>query len=274
MKQLKFLMVALTLLMGISFTSCLNSSESESAYDWGGFVLVKSTMGFTYFEDAAGNTMYPTTASVSQVEANGGIKISDSRLAFIYIKLVETEADKAKDANTGTTTPKKYDVNLLSFLPCNYNTPLVAATNLDMTAMAPETAPVISLALSDGYIQWKPFLFNLDMVILPIAWRLEKNESAIVNKHKLVLACSMEEVESGDKELVFYLRHDKGDDDKTTIAYSSFYGYNIVNAIEQFKAKAGAAPTKIIIKAHESGQNSNDIPNNYTEYSIDYKMAE
>ena len=29
MKQLKFLMVALTLLMGISFTSCLNSDDGE-----------------------------------------------------------------------------------------------------------------------------------------------------------------------------------------------------------------------------------------------------
>ena len=29
MKQLKFLMVALTLLMGIAFTSCLNSDDGE-----------------------------------------------------------------------------------------------------------------------------------------------------------------------------------------------------------------------------------------------------
>ena len=39
MKQLKFLMVALTLLMGISFTSCLNS-DNDYAPTVGGFVKV------------------------------------------------------------------------------------------------------------------------------------------------------------------------------------------------------------------------------------------
>ena len=45
MKQLKFLMVALTLLMGISFTSCLNSDDGEYD-DIYGMVLVNNYMGF------------------------------------------------------------------------------------------------------------------------------------------------------------------------------------------------------------------------------------
>ncbi len=44
MKQLKFLMVALTLLMGISFTSCLNSDDGEYD-DIYGMVLVNNYMG-------------------------------------------------------------------------------------------------------------------------------------------------------------------------------------------------------------------------------------
>ena len=43
MKQLKFLMVALTLLMGISFTSCLNS-DNDYAPTVGGFVKVGGGM--------------------------------------------------------------------------------------------------------------------------------------------------------------------------------------------------------------------------------------
>ena len=43
MKQLKFLMVALTLLMGISFTSCLNSDDGEYD-DIYGMVLVNNYM--------------------------------------------------------------------------------------------------------------------------------------------------------------------------------------------------------------------------------------
>lgn len=38
MKQLKFLMVAFTLLIGVSFTSCLNDDAGESMYDGIGYV--------------------------------------------------------------------------------------------------------------------------------------------------------------------------------------------------------------------------------------------
>lgn len=80
MKQLKFLMVALTLLMGISFTSCLNSDDGEYD-DIYGMVLV-NYMGLLSFEDAAGNTYQPTLASVTQFEANSSLKISDSRMGI------------------------------------------------------------------------------------------------------------------------------------------------------------------------------------------------
>lgn len=38
MKQLKFLMVAFTLLMGVSLTSCLSDDAGESMYDGIGYV--------------------------------------------------------------------------------------------------------------------------------------------------------------------------------------------------------------------------------------------
>ena len=79
MKQLKFLMVALTLLMGIAFTSCLNSDDGEYD-DIYGMVLVNNYMGLLSFEDAAGNTYQPTSASVTHFVANSSLKISDSRM--------------------------------------------------------------------------------------------------------------------------------------------------------------------------------------------------
>lgn len=57
MKQLKFLMVAFTLLMGVSFTSCLNDDAGESMYD--GIGYVRTVMG-SYFVDLYGNTYHPT----------------------------------------------------------------------------------------------------------------------------------------------------------------------------------------------------------------------
>ena len=49
---------------------------------------------------------------------------------------------------------------------------------------------------------------------------------------------------------------------------------DIKNALERFKEKAGNLPTKLVIKSHESGNNSNtEIPENYTEYTVEYKIA-
>ena len=45
---------------------------------------------------------------------------------------------------------------------------------------------------------------------------------------------------------------------------------DITSAME----KAGNLPTKLVIKSHESGNNSNtEIPENYTEYTVEYKIA-
>lgn len=104
MKQLKFLMVAFTLLMGVSFTSCLNDDAGESMYD--GIGYVRTVMG-SYFVDLYGNTYHPTMASVTEMEAQG-FKMSGTDLAQIAFKYVEdTPATKAEG---GTFTPQDYRI--------------------------------------------------------------------------------------------------------------------------------------------------------------------
>lgn len=83
MKQLKFLMVAFTLLMGVSFTSCLNDDAGESMYD--GIGYVRTVMG-SYFIDLYGNTYHPTMASVTEMEAQG-FKMSGTDLAQIAFNM-------------------------------------------------------------------------------------------------------------------------------------------------------------------------------------------
>lgn len=108
MKQLKFLMVAFTLLMGVSFTSCLNDDAGESMYD--GIGYVRTVMG-SYFVDLYGNTYHPTMASVTEMEAQG-FKMSGTNLAQIAFKYVEdTPATKAEGS---TFTPQDYRIKLVS----------------------------------------------------------------------------------------------------------------------------------------------------------------
>ena len=75
MKQIKTLMVAaLTLMMGVMMTSCLNSEGGESLYD--GYFLAKvvyagGMVGGATFEDAGGNRYEASYTSVSQLESSG-----------------------------------------------------------------------------------------------------------------------------------------------------------------------------------------------------------
>lgn len=51
MKQLKLMVLTLTLLMGTMFTSCMDSGES-GPQQWAGVVKVNDRMGYVTFTDA------------------------------------------------------------------------------------------------------------------------------------------------------------------------------------------------------------------------------
>lgn len=128
MKQLKFLMVAFTLLMGVSFTSCLNDDAGESMYD--GIGYVRTVMG-SYFIDLYGNTYHPTMASVTEMEAQG-FKMSGTDLAQIAFKYVEdTPATKAEG---GTFTPQDYRIKLVSAIAVDSYSTRYASSVEDMEA--------------------------------------------------------------------------------------------------------------------------------------------
>lgn len=270
MKQIKSLMTAaLMLVMGIMMTSCLNSDNSESLYDWAGFVLVQNTMAGTYFQDAGGNKLIPTYESLMAVE-QAGFKSSETNVAFIYVKMVE---DTETSTKAGETTPQTFDVKLVAAQSLDGEDVVVAPNAEEMAGMAPETAPVGSLEFSDN--TWgttvKPMLFDLNTLLLPIQFYLT-NDNEKFKLHKLYLACNMEEVSEGDTTLVFYLRHDRGEDDKAEVYYSQWYGFDIRAAVNMFAMKSGADPTKIVIKAHETQSMTTELPENYEEYEVEYTL--
>lgn len=172
MKQLKFLMVAFTLLMGVSFTSCLNDDAGESMYD--GIGYVRTVMG-SYFVDLYGNTYHPTMASVTEMEAQG-FKMSGTDLAQIAFKYVEdTPATKAEGS---TFTPQDYRIKLVSAIAVDsYSTKHVSSVeNMEMEAI-PETAPIVTLEPTDNYGQtYKPWMYGAEMLVLPISWKMENKE--------------------------------------------------------------------------------------------------
>ena len=170
MKQLKFLMVAFTLLMGVSFTSCLNDDAGESMYD--GIGYVRTVMG-SYFVDLYGNTYHPTMASVTEMEAQG-FKMSGTDLAQIAFKYVEdTPATKAEG---GTFTPQDYRIKLVSAIAVDsYSTKHVSSVeNMEAEAM-PETAPIWSRqTITDRLISLGCMVLKCSCCLFLGKWRIRR----------------------------------------------------------------------------------------------------
>lgn len=255
MKQLKFWMVALTLLMGVSFTSCLNSDDAET-YDIPGLaVFVKDYMGMVIFEDMQGNRLIPTTASVTQLETNNQIKLSNYGWAIIYGDYVE------KNTNVKAT---EVDIVLKSFLGYPLEDVFVVGSTGSMEEQMPENAPIISVDNS-GF-----GLFNAKTLMIPMQWHLGEYKLETFKLHKLKLICVEEEIEVDDTELVLYVRHDRGTDEGKGYKGGDWYGYNIANALDIFRSKTGKQPIKLVIKTHENAADTN-IPEIYTEHVVEYK---
>lgn len=274
MKQLKFLMVALTLLMGISFTSCLNSDDN-SDYTQQHFARVRQgdiTTGYrSYFEDLAGNKLFPTTASLTQVEA-GGFKMSSADFVLIVYKLIEAEDTTKAANNSGTTTPVSRDINLLGAVACDGPTPIIVEDALEMESAAVENAPIYTLNYSNGGLL--PFLYDKEILFLPVWYRMENKQETLA-QHKLNLICNFEDMNSESTEIVFYVRHNRGTDEKYEVINVANNGYDIKAAVDRFIAMTGKEPKTIAVKVKETGEysSSNTLPNDYTVYRGDFKLG-
>lgn len=263
MKQLKFLMVAFTLLMGVSFTSCLNDDAGESMYDRIGYV--RTVMG-SYFVDLYGNTYHSTMASVTEMEAQG-FKMSGTDLAQIAFKYVEdTPATKAEGS---TFTPQDYRIKLVSAIAVDsYSTKHVSSVeNMEMEAI-PETAPIVTLEPTDNYGQtYKPWMYGAEMLVLPISWKME-NKEEMLKQHTMELVYINDESNESSTELVFYLRHNKGTDTKTDVFAVRNKAYDVKQIMSDFKGKHGSYPTTIRIKA-KTDMDGAKLPEKYTDYTIE-----
>lgn len=270
MKQLKFLMVAFTLLMGVSFTSCLNDDAGESMYD--GIGYVRTVMG-SYFVDLYGNTYHPTMASVTEMEAQG-FKMSGTDLAQIAFKYVEdTPATKAEG---GTFTPQDYRIKLVSAIAVDSYSTRYASSVEDMEAAIPETAPIVTLEPTDNYGQtYKPWMYGAEMLVLPISWKMENKEEMLkqhteemLKQHTMELVYINDESNESSTELVFYLRHNKGTDTKTDVFAVRNKAYDVKQIMLDFKGKHGSYPTTIRIKA-KTDMDGAKLPEKYTDYTIE-----
>lgn len=274
MKQIKTLMVAaLTLVMGVMMTSCLNSDGGESL--WDGYFLAKvvyagGLYGGATLQDAGGNTYQASATSVAKLEANG-FSFTDVEMAFIYYKFsVDENGDKITPPDYNATEPQTFQIELVGIqeAPTEYAERVESAEELETNKY--ETAPVSMLDFVGSSSNTVKFDFygNEPMLYMYLQWLLTNGEDEF-KKHHIRLVYAFDEITADSNELRFYLCHDKGDDDGKTAYIRSWYCFYIQNALADFERVTGAKPTTIKLSLYEDTSSTGTMPTNRTDYTID-----
>ncbi|MBW9277304.1 hypothetical protein [Bacteroides fragilis] len=266
MKQLKLMVLALTLLMGTMFTSCMDSGEN-GPQQWSGVVKVNDRMGYVTFTDAAGTELIPTNTIPVTL---------DARMAWIYCQV-----DEGQDLSTN---PKQIKITLLQD-PTGIDAPAVTTTAVGGSGDVTTNAPIGSLSFASGYSTVAPFQFSENTIVLPVLYRVKnvstpediKNELA---KHSFTLVCYTDDITSGATDLKLYLRYVVKDEAAAIVERasrtSSFKAYDISEILREYTSKSGQAkPAKIIVVAQQNEYNNKIEDSSTTEkaYEIEYKTA-
>lgn len=275
MKQIKTLMVAaLTLVMGVMMTSCLNSDGGESLYDGAFLAKVVSAGGMfggAALQDAEGNTYQASAASVAKLEA-GGFSFTGVDMAFVYYKFsVDENGNKITPPDYNATTPQKFRIELVGIqkAPTEDAERVESAEELETNKY--ETAPVSifdMIGSSNKNVIKFDFYGNEPTLYMYLQWLLTNGES---NKHHIRLAYAFDEITAGSKGLRFYLCHDKGDDDGKTARIPSWYCFRVENALADFERITGAKPATIKLSLYEDLGSAGTMPADRTDYTNNYK---
>ena len=260
MKQLKFLMIASTLLVGISLTSCLNSN-SEYTPQVGGFVKIsEGSMFGTAFTMLDGLTkINPTAASLASAASNMGFKPENTNIAYVMGTYDES-------LNPNIAESKEYkSVNLTYAISLDDKTVITerGAAN-DSVNRAPiiniNNSTDLSSADKDFHKPW--FFYDKTTLMLPINYFVYK-----AGAHKFTLVYYPEDNANGNKTLKLYLRHyDAGDKSTSTnslnnsgqLPYIYYYAYDLRNIFMSYSRAVNSSeyPSSVTI---EYVTNSSDL---------------
>ena len=253
MKQMKFLLVALmTVLMGMSVTSCMNGDDNTI---YTGPAFAKCTNYFpATFELANGQKLVVNELSMSNLNIG--------EIYFFYYQF-----DTAQQPGNSQTL----DVTLYAG-----STPTsISAKSTEGPEKAADyneaTAPLYTFN-SDTSTQ-PGILFDPYLVIPIMYWvkveSTDEKQKEELNKHSFILTYDFDELASGSTELVLNLNHVIKDGSEETVTrdkYTSTYkAYNLSSVIYAFKQATGVEPTKIKVNAKtNSSKNSLDGAANST----------
>lgn len=269
MKQVKVLMLALVVLMGVGFTSCM-SSDNNTTVQGAAYVKVFGSLGLIHFEDANGFRLYPTAASLSKIEGTGYFNSSSTKMAYVVYQY-----DTSTQQVTENTTKLNVDLLAAFSLDATFENNVKPGAENDSIAKA----PIISLEASpDGTNSFKPVMYDDQTLLLPINYYMSNfNHYFTLIRYQNEPAAT----EGEGKNITLYLRHNNGSDTSTSgtslrylLEYTSYYGanpfYKAFN-LESLSLKPG---DKLTIKAMESNKGIELKDAKEVSYEVDIKSEE
>ncbi len=272
-KKIKFLAIAFTLILGISFTSCLNSDNDTTATRQY-FAKVSSSYGYYYFQTADGVTITPTTASIANWEATNKVQLSSYVGQFVFVVVTwDTSLVTVPDNSTSIT-----GVDFGGLLPFDGTAEIVDNKGASNDSIS--NAAIISLESSSSGM--KPYFFDATTLILPVDYYMN------AKYHYFTLVYYPEEQVNGGP-LTLYLRHNNMGDSGTSTssldyANQSYYNYGYLRLLykdfdlsrvfQAYEEKTGAsAPTKVNVVTVENPYSISlsDSQTAQKTYTVEYK---
>lgn len=257
MKQVKFLMVALTILMGTMVTSCMNG-ETDPMVSGTNFMRIKSGDGLfsKYVFEAGENLTFTATNTIDKFEASRG------DIALVYWRYDSS----LQEVNQNT---KNVDVEVLG--ANNITSDFSVAEAEGEMGDVESNVPVMTLEPNT----MKPGFYDKNNLILSIGHKAE----ADLSKHKFTLVYleteEVEEKSDSDTTLKLYLRHVTSEDmSKETKNGISYCAFDFSRALSLFNDKNGKNPTKIVVVVKENSDANKLEDAKDREYSLDYNFKD
>lgn len=258
MKQFKFLMVALILLMGVSLTSCLGDSDPTVR----GLAMGKIINSFPIQIELPGGALKFT----AQNSIDGGVYPGE----YVYFQYSYNSELQKIDQNT---TNIEATITIVEKMTHRYCEPA------DDKGESYENATIIQIGEGAGSVGMGyngGFLFGYydkNTVYLPLAFLLKEASQESLNKHSFSLLYDENEMKAGDTDIVFYLRHNSMETETKRPALSNKL-FDISSALAQFENVTGQKPQNIVIYANETTDRTTDAldkkKTDLTKYSVKY----
>lgn len=252
MKQLKFLMVALTLLMGISLTSCLGDNDPTVTEP----ALGRVTNLFPYTFETSNGVKFVAT---NNIESTTSLKMNMG-------DIVEFTFTYNSDEQQITETNKTINAQITVYRNLSICTNATVTDN-DGSEEAYENATINEILVNEGS---KMLYFDRNTLLIPIVFLAKERE----DKHEFTLVYnnSIVNEQENDDVLVLYLRH-KNSEEKPTESVGLYKAFDIRYILNVY----GKTPTKIRVYANVTDKfGSCDLADAKEELQykeIDYKSV-